>query len=75
MKVAYCSDLHLEFKDLVLTNNVGADVLVLAGDICVGESLKRFPFYKNDEGIAGGKFTKREMLKSAFDNEKLNINI
>ena len=50
MKVAYCSDLHLEFKDLVLTNNVGADVLVLAGDICVGESLKRFPFYNNDEG-------------------------
>jgi hypothetical protein len=31
--------------------------------------------YKNDEGIAGGKFTKREMLKSAFDNEKLNIRI
>lgn len=50
MKVAYCSDLHLEFKDLALTNEVGADVLVLAGDICVAESIKRFPFYDNDRG-------------------------
>ena len=50
MKVAYCSDLHLEFKDITLTNEVGADVLILAGDICVAESVKRFPFYDNDRG-------------------------
>lgn len=32
MKVAYCSDLHLEFRDLQV-EIVDADVLVLAGDI------------------------------------------
>jgi predicted phosphodiesterase len=34
MKIAYCSDLHLEFQDLTLSNDKGAEVLVLAGDIC-----------------------------------------
>ena len=43
MRVAYCSDLHLEFKKLELNNDVGADVLVLAGDVCVAESIRRFP--------------------------------
>jgi Icc-related predicted phosphoesterase len=34
VKVAYCSDLHLEFdSDLKLTNTDNADVLILAGDI------------------------------------------
>lgn len=40
-----------------------------------GKNPRKEYIYKNDEGIAGGKFTKREMLKSAFDNEKLNIRI
>lgn len=40
-----------------------------------GKNPRKEYIYKNDEGIAGGKFTKREMLKSAFDNEKLNISI
>lgn len=31
--------------------------------------------YKNDEGITGGKFTKREMLKSVFDNINVIIYI
>ena len=35
MKIAYCSDLHLEFEPHIIVNDVGADVLVLAGDICV----------------------------------------
>ena len=34
MKIAYASDLHLEFKDIMLINTENADVLVLAGDIC-----------------------------------------
>lgn len=35
MKIAYCSDLHLEMStdDFILTNDQAADVLVLAGDI------------------------------------------
>lgn len=41
MKIAYCSDLHLEFGDLVLKNEGKADVLVLAGDILVAEDLHR----------------------------------
>ncbi|TXG84826.1 MAG: hypothetical protein E6R13_02695 [Spirochaetes bacterium] len=40
-----------------------------------GKNPRKEYIYKNDEGIAGGKFTKREMLKSAFDNKKLNIRI
>lgn len=31
--------------------------------------------YKNDIGIAGGRFTKHEMFKAVFDNDKLNIHI
>lgn len=43
MKIAYCNDLHLEFADAFLKNEEGADVLVLAGDICVAEDLHRHP--------------------------------
>jgi hypothetical protein len=35
MKIALASDLHLEFGPITLNNDGGADVLVLAGDICV----------------------------------------
>jgi predicted phosphodiesterase len=39
MKIAVCSDTHLEFSDLDLKNEEQADVLVLAGDICVAGEL------------------------------------
>ena len=39
MKISVCSDLHLEVKELVLENVDSATVLVLAGDICVANSL------------------------------------
>ena len=39
MKVALCSDLHLEFKDIELFNTEGAEVLILSGDIMVADSL------------------------------------
>jgi Icc-related predicted phosphoesterase len=39
MKVALCSDLHLEFGDLVLKNTKKAEVLILGGDICVAKDL------------------------------------
>ena len=42
MKIAVCSDLHLEFGDLDLTNNENADVLILGGDIFVAEDVKNF---------------------------------
>jgi predicted phosphodiesterase len=39
MKIALGSDLHLEFGALELHNTENADVLVLAGDICVAKHL------------------------------------
>jgi DNA repair exonuclease SbcCD nuclease subunit len=41
MKIALASDIHLEFGDITLTNDENADVLVLAGDICVVRDLIR----------------------------------
>jgi DNA repair exonuclease SbcCD nuclease subunit len=42
MKIAICSDLHLEFGDLVLKNTDGVDVLILSGDILVERDLDMF---------------------------------
>jgi predicted phosphodiesterase len=43
MKVAVCSDLHLEFQDLDLHNTEGAEVLILSGDIMIAEDLHQHP--------------------------------
>jgi Icc-related predicted phosphoesterase len=42
MKIAVCSDLHLEFSDLDLTNDENADVLILGGDIFVADDCQNF---------------------------------
>lgn len=39
MKIAIASDLHVEFGDISLKNEQGADLLILAGDICVMKHL------------------------------------
>ena len=39
MKIAVCSDLHLEFGQLEMFNNDNVDVLILSGDICVARDL------------------------------------
>lgn len=39
MKIAVCSDLHLEFGDLDLQNDENADVLILGGDIFIANEL------------------------------------
>ena len=39
MRIAVCSDLHLEFGPLELKNTENADVLILSGDICVAKDL------------------------------------
>ena len=41
MKIAVCSDLHLEFGGIELNNIENADVLVLSGDILCAEDLNR----------------------------------
>jgi Icc-related predicted phosphoesterase len=39
MKIAVCSDLHLEFGDLRINNDEDADVLILGGDILIASDL------------------------------------
>ena len=41
MRVAICSDIHLEFGDINLQNTDNADVLILGGDICVAADIGR----------------------------------
>lgn len=41
MKIQIVSDLHLEFKDIDLRNEQGADVLILSGDILLGDKLRK----------------------------------
>lgn len=43
MKIQLASDLHLEFNPDVVINNAGADILCLAGDICLAYHLYRHP--------------------------------
>lgn len=42
MKIAICSDLHLEFGDIDLKNE-GADVLILSGDIVIANDMHDHP--------------------------------
>ena len=42
MKIALCSDLHLEFAPLEIKNTENADVLILAGDIMIAADLEDF---------------------------------
>ena len=39
MKIAYASDCHIEFNQLELFNTENADLLILAGDIILGDDL------------------------------------
>ena len=45
MKIAVCSDLHLEFGPISLENTESADVLILSGDICVAKDLMERDVY------------------------------
>lgn len=40
MKLAICSDIHLEFGDIELKNEQNADVLILSGDICLANTMQ-----------------------------------
>ena len=45
MKIAICSDIHLEFGAISLENTKNAEVLILSGDICVAKDiLDRDPY-------------------------------
>ena len=45
MKIAVCSDLHLEFGPISLENTDNAEVLILSGDICVAKDLREKDSY------------------------------
>ena len=54
MKIQIVSDLHLEFNENVVVKNAGADILFLAGDICLAQHLYRNPIspLHNNSGSA-----------------------
>lgn len=57
MKIAICSDLHLEFGDLMLKNEDNIDVLVLSGDICVASDIGKPDPNNIMEGARSNRFT------------------
>jgi len=60
VKLQIVSDIHLEFRDIQI-NNAGADILCLAGDICVARHL-----YKNNP--LGDRYRKFfDQISSEFD--------
>lgn len=59
MKICLWSDLHLEFQDKAPDwKNPGADVLILAGDICVADNLYSNPTAGLDDLIQNGWYAK-----------------
>lgn len=56
MKIAVCSDIHLEFGGIKLENTEGADVLVLSGDICVADDLRTPDPYSIMDGARTNRF-------------------
>lgn len=65
MKIAICSDLHLEFGPITLENKEGADVLVLSGDILVENDLDVW----NEEAADNGYARKRSVMFHTFMQE------
>ena len=63
MKIAIASDLHLEFGDIDLKNTENADVLILAGDICVAEDL-----YRHTAPIVGPDLGSRQQSAVRYRN-------
>lgn len=62
MKISICSDLHLEIADLELKNTDNADVLVLAGDIIVENSLQEW----SEDDLRSGHMTERSQRYYKF---------
>jgi len=56
MKIALASDIHLEFGPIDLRNDQGADVLLLAGDICVADDFVSSRSYKQEQAQEYRKF-------------------
>ena len=57
MRIAICSDLHLEFGDINLQNTDNADVLILGGDICVASDIGKPDTNNFMEGAKSNRIT------------------
>jgi predicted phosphodiesterase len=57
MKVALCSDIHLEFGDINLQNTENAEVLILGGDICVAADIGKPDTNNFMEGAKSNRIT------------------
>lgn len=68
MKVSYASDLHLEYGEIDLQNNLNADVLILAGDIVIADEIKRYPFYEFREKIGSSVQNRAETYRKFFSD-------
>ena len=56
MKIQIVSDLHLEFSDINIQNEMGADVLILGGDIMLAEKVLK---PESEYGVRFRDFLKR----------------
>jgi Icc-related predicted phosphoesterase len=65
MKLQIISDLHLEFQDVVI-KNAGADILCLAGDVCLAYHLYRHPISNLPNNAENGHLAAR--YRKFFDN-------
>lgn len=63
MKIDVISDIHLEFGELPIQNDNNADVLVMAGDICVVKDLKD---YKEECEIVGKRSKVASYVRAFF---------
>jgi predicted phosphodiesterase len=61
MKIAVCSDIHLEFGTISLDNTEAADVLILGGDICVAKDIMD----RDEHGIFD-RFDRNEQIHRFF---------
>ena len=58
MRIGICSDLHLEFGDLMLKNEDNVDVLILSGDILVENDLDMRDRRQTEMGFARSRSEK-----------------
>lgn len=70
MKIALASDVHLEFGDINLSNDQGAEVLILSGDICVGADLDMRDRRQTEMGFARWR---SEMFHEFFERCSKNF--
>lgn len=66
MKIAICSDLHLEFGDLDLHNTENADVLILSGDILVASDMSNFLYDESGSIVTASASARERALR--FNN-------